>query len=139
MFNQVCMFITLLKISPPVCLFGTDFYQGPQSTQANSSPIKKLFLDAIRILTKLLYSVGCITLSSKSEVTLCQSYVHTSVPKKLITCNIKYVTIFPKGAFTNYVYKIRGVGGQKDQLFVNFYTIENVNGGGQVVKKSQIL
>ena len=23
-----------------------------------------------------------------------------------------------------------GVGGQKNQLFVNFYTIENVNGGG---------
>ena len=33
-----------------------------------------------------------------------------------------------KGAFTNYVYKIRGVGGQKIRLFVNFYTIENVNG-----------
>ena len=24
----------------------------------------------------------------------------------------------------------RGVGGQKNRLFVNFYTIENVNGGG---------
>ena len=35
-----------------------------------------------------------------------------------------------KGAFTNYVYKRRGVGGQKNRLFVNFYTIENVNGGG---------
>ena len=35
-----------------------------------------------------------------------------------------------KGAFTNYVYKRRGVGGQKYQLFVNFYTVENVNGGG---------
>ena len=35
-----------------------------------------------------------------------------------------------KGAFTNYVYKKRGVGGQKNQLFVNFYTIEIVNGGG---------
>ena len=35
-----------------------------------------------------------------------------------------------KGAFTNYVYKRRGVGGQKNQVFVNFYTIENVNGGG---------
>ena len=35
-----------------------------------------------------------------------------------------------KGAFTNYVYKRRGVGGQKNQLFVNFFTIENVNGGG---------
>ena len=34
------------------------------------------------------------------------------------------------GAFTNYVYKRRGVGGQKNRLFVNFYTIENVNGGG---------
>ena len=36
----------------------------------------------------------------------------------------------PKGPFTNYVYKRRGVGGQKNQLFVNFYTIENVNRGG---------
>ena len=36
----------------------------------------------------------------------------------------------PKGAFTNYVYKKRGVGGQKNRVFVNFYTIENVNGGG---------
>ena len=35
-----------------------------------------------------------------------------------------------KGAFTNYVYKRRGVGGQKNGLFVNFYTIENVNAGG---------
>ena len=35
-----------------------------------------------------------------------------------------------KGPFTNYVYKKRGVGGQKNWLFVNFYTIENVNGGG---------
>ena len=35
-----------------------------------------------------------------------------------------------KGAFTNYVYKRRGVGDQKNQLFVNFYTIENINGGG---------
>ena len=34
------------------------------------------------------------------------------------------------GAFTNYVYKRRGVGGQKNWLFVNFYTIENVNAGG---------
>ena len=35
-----------------------------------------------------------------------------------------------KGSFTNYVYKRRGVDGQKNQLFVNFYTVENVNGGG---------
>ena len=35
-----------------------------------------------------------------------------------------------KGPFTNYIYKRRGVGGQKNQFFVNFYTIENVNGGG---------
>ena len=34
------------------------------------------------------------------------------------------------GVFTNYVYKRRGVGGLKNQLFVNYYTIENVNGGG---------
>ena len=37
---------------------------------------------------------------------------------------------YRKGAFTNYVYKRRGVGGQQNRLFVNFYTIENVNGGG---------
>ena len=30
-----------------------------------------------------------------------------------------------KGAFTNSVYKRRGVGGQKNRLFENFYTIEN--------------
>ena len=34
------------------------------------------------------------------------------------------------GSFTNYVYMGRGVGGQKNRLFVNFFTIENVNGGG---------
>ena len=34
------------------------------------------------------------------------------------------------GPFTNYVYKRRGVGGPINRLFVNFYTIENVNGGG---------
>ena len=32
-----------------------------------------------------------------------------------------------KGPFTNY-FQV-GVGGPKNQLFVNFYTIENVNGG----------
>ena len=32
--------------------------------------------------------------------------------------------------FTNYVYKRRVVGGQKNRVFVNFYTKENVNGGG---------
>ena len=37
---------------------------------------------------------------------------------------------YNKGPFTNYIYKRRGVGGQKNGLFVNFYTIENVNGGG---------
>ena len=41
-----------------------------------------------------------------------------------------YLLIFDKGAFTNYIYKRRGVGGQKNRVFVNFYTIENVNGGG---------
>ena len=47
-----------------------------------------------------------------------------------------WVVEFPRGK----VHKItprgrsqttrRGVGGQKNRLFVNFYTIENVNGGG---------
>ena len=45
--------------------------------------------------------------------------LHTKVPNH-----------YPKGPFTNYVYKRRGIGGQKNQLFVNFYTIENENGGG---------
>ena len=40
------------------------------------------------------------------------------------------MSILLRGAFTDYVYKRRGVGGQKNRLFVNFYTIENVNGGG---------
>ena len=40
MFNQVCMFINLLKIFPPVCLFGTDFYSGPQSTQGRQFKIQ---------------------------------------------------------------------------------------------------
>ena len=46
-----------------------------------------------------------------------------------------------KGVFTNYVYKMRGGGGQKNGLFVNFYAIENVNEGGEgeVVKKGEIL
>ena len=41
-----------------------------------------------------------------------------------------FVMIFALGA----VYKLRlqeeGVFGQQNRLFVNFYTIENVNGGG---------
>ena len=44
-----------------------------------------------------------------------------------------------KGPFTNYVYKRRGVGGQKNKLFVNFHTIENVNEGRWVVKKNPTL
>ena len=46
--------------------------------------------------------------------------------------NTSWVTLcyYVKGAFTNFVYKRMGVGGQKNQLFVNFYTVENVNGGG---------
>ena len=35
-----------------------------------------------------------------------------------------------KRSFTNYVYKRRGVGGPKNRPFANFYTIENVSGGG---------
>ena len=42
-----------------------------------------------------------------------------------------------KGVFTNYVYKMRGGGGQKNGLFVKFYTIENVNGGGRGSKKAK--
>ena len=34
-----------------------------------------------------------------------------------------------RGAFTNYVYKKRGAGVEKKRLFVNIYTIENVNRG----------
>ena len=42
-----------------------------------------------------------------------------------------------KGPFTNYVYKRRGVGGQKNQLFVNFHTIKNVRRGGRWSKKAK--
>ena len=35
-----------------------------------------------------------------------------------------------KRPFPNYVYKRRGLGGQKNGLFVKFYTIENVNRSG---------
>ena len=42
----------------------------------------------------------------------------------------KQVKTSTQGPFTNYVYKSRGVVGQKNRLFVNFYTIENVNRGG---------
>ena len=52
-------------------------------------------------------------------------------------CNARVLSItlsrrhcYDKGPFKNYVYKRRGVGGQKNWLFVNFYTIENVNRGG---------
>ena len=35
-----------------------------------------------------------------------------------------------KGSFTNYVYKMRKVGGLKISTFVNVHTIEKVNAGG---------
>ena len=40
------------------------------------------------------------------------------------------VSYLHKGAFANYVDKKRGVGGQKNQLFINFYAKEIVNGRG---------
>ena len=46
---------------------------------------------------------------------------------------------FVKVPFTNYVDKTRGVGSQKCWLFVNFHKLENVNGGGHMVKKSRTL
>ena len=42
----------------------------------------------------------------------------------------KLYTLHIRWSFTNYIYKRRGVGGQKNRLFVNFHTIENINGGG---------
>jgi hypothetical protein len=48
----------------------------------------------------------------------------------MVVCKNLDTSFLGKGALTNYVYKRRGVGGQKNWLFVNFYTIENVNGGG---------
>ena len=42
----------------------------------------------------------------------------------------QYSFVVHRWAFTNYVYLRRGVGGQKNRLFVNFHTIENVKGGG---------
>ena len=55
--------------------------------------------------------------------------------KRRVTLTLKHyyrslISAPPKVPFTSYVYKKRGVGGKKSQLFVNFYTIENVNGGG---------
>ena len=47
-----------------------------------------------------------------------------------ISNDVVYELTLIKGPFTNYVYKRSGVGGQKNQLFVNFYTTKNVNGGG---------
>ena len=47
---------------------------------------------------------------------------------KMCTYRVSHSDLI-KGPFTNYVDKRRGVGGQKNNL--NFYTIENVNGGGQ--------
>ena len=47
-----------------------------------------------------------------------------------ICCSLVYNALHCKGSFTNYVYKRRRVGGQKIRHCVNFYTIENVNGGG---------
>ena len=44
-----------------------------------------------------------------------------------------------KGSFTNYVYKTRQVGGPKMSIFVNGYTIANVNTGGSWSKKAKIL
>ena len=44
MFNQVCMFINLLKISPPVSLFGTDFYSGQTSIRDTSSIQSTVFV-----------------------------------------------------------------------------------------------
>ena len=43
------------------------------------------------------------------------------------------------GPFTNYVYKKRGEGGQKNRLFVNIYTIENVNRGVRWSKKPNLV
>ena len=56
---------------------------------------------------------------------------HSKAAKRKIYLNkIEILICCHKGPFTNYVYKRRGVGGQKNRLFVNFYTVENVNGGG---------
>ena len=52
--------------------------------------------------------------------------------------SVKTQLFIIRWAFTNYVYKRREVGGQKNRLFVNFYTIENVNGGVRWSKR-QIL
>ena len=40
-----------------------------------------------------------------------------------------------KGSFTHYVYKTRWIGGPKMSILFNVHTIENVNAGGEVVKK----
>ena len=43
---------------------------------------------------------------------------------------VEIIRITGRGAFTNYVYKTRYVGGSKCPLFGNIHTIENVNVGG---------
>ena len=48
------------------------------------------------------------------------------VVKKLEAKFLRY----GRGAFTNYVYKTRYVGGSKCPLFGNIHTIEKVNAGG---------
>ena len=59
----------------------------------------------------------------------------------IYTLNVYYLNrlyeIPNKGPFTNYVYKREGVGGQKNRLIVNFYTIENLNGGRRWSKKAK--
>ena len=53
--------------------------------------------------------------------------------------NIVVLCLLDWGAFTNYVYKRRGVDSEKMLIFANIHMVENVNGGELVVKKRRKL
>ena len=50
--------------------------------------------------------------------------------KKKSNIKVNLGVIFILGAVHKLRLQKEGVGGQKNQLFVNFHTIENVSGGG---------
>ena len=63
--------------------------------------------------------------------TLSQGLVHPTAPVLLTKDSPRNKSY----SFTNYFYKRRVVCGRTNGLFVNFYTIENGNGGGNWSKK----
>ena len=61
-----------------------------------------------------------------SECTFVCVYAFTSVIKDIAAKNLH----LNLGAVHKLHLQEEGVGGQKNRLLVNFYTVENVNGGG---------